>query len=99
MNAVASILDNSLSSALIIEDDADWDVNLKTQLTQFAHRSGSKRDGKASFGRQCRKERRRMNRRRQWGGIQRELYGCGEDRTSGFLQGSIDPSDDQLAVW
>lgn len=36
MNAVASILDNRLSSALIIEDDADWDVNLKTQLTRFA---------------------------------------------------------------
>ena len=36
MNAAASILDNNLSSALIVEDDADWDVNLKTQLTQFA---------------------------------------------------------------
>lgn len=36
MNAVALILDNGLSSALIVEDDADWDVNLKTQLTQFA---------------------------------------------------------------
>ena len=36
MNAAASILDNKLSSALIVEDDADWDVSLKTQLTQFA---------------------------------------------------------------
>lgn len=36
MNAAASILDNNLSSALIMEDDADWDVSLKTQLTQFA---------------------------------------------------------------
>ncbi|CAD6565589.1 MAG: hypothetical protein ASARMPRED_007352 [Alectoria sarmentosa] len=36
MNAAASILDNSLLSALIVEDDADWDVSLKTQLTQFA---------------------------------------------------------------
>lgn len=36
MNAAASILDNHLSSALIVEDDADWDVSLKTQLTQFA---------------------------------------------------------------
>ena len=35
MSAIASILDNSLSSALIIEDDADWDVNLKTLLTRF----------------------------------------------------------------
>ena len=36
MNAAASILDNNLSSGLILEDDADWDVSLKTQLTQFA---------------------------------------------------------------
>ena len=36
MNAAASILDNNLSSALIVEDDVDWDVSLKTQLTQFA---------------------------------------------------------------
>ncbi|KAL9071862.1 MAG: hypothetical protein Q9161_003962 [Pseudevernia consocians] len=36
MNAAAAILDNNLSSALILEDDADWDVSLKTQLTQFA---------------------------------------------------------------
>ena len=36
MNAAAAIIDNNLSSALIVEDDADWDVYLKTQLTQFA---------------------------------------------------------------
>lgn len=36
MNAAASIIDNNLSSGLIMEDDADWDVNLKNQLTQFA---------------------------------------------------------------
>ena len=36
MNAAASILDRNLSSALIVEDDADWDVHLHTQLTQFA---------------------------------------------------------------
>ena len=36
MNAAAAILDNNLSSALILEDDADWDVSLKTQLTRFA---------------------------------------------------------------
>ena len=36
MNAVAAILDNNLSTALIMEDDADWDVSLKVQLTQFA---------------------------------------------------------------
>ena len=36
MNAAASILDNNLSSALIIEDDSDWDISLKTQLTLFA---------------------------------------------------------------
>lgn len=36
INAAASILDNNLWFALILEDDADWDVSLKTQLTQFA---------------------------------------------------------------
>ena len=36
MNAAAAIIDNNLSSGLIVEDDADWDVNLKTQLTRFA---------------------------------------------------------------
>ena len=36
INAAASILDKNLSSALIVEDDADWDAHLLTQLTQFA---------------------------------------------------------------
>ena len=36
MDFAGSILDNNLSSALILEDDSDWDVSLKTQLTQFA---------------------------------------------------------------
>ena len=36
MNAAASILDKHLSSALIVEDDADWDAYLHTQLSQFA---------------------------------------------------------------
>ena len=36
INAAASILDKNLSSALIVEDDADWDAHLQTQLTQFA---------------------------------------------------------------
>ena len=36
MDAAGAIIDNNLSSALIVEDDADWDVGLKTQLTQFA---------------------------------------------------------------
>jgi hypothetical protein len=30
------ILDEDLGSALIMEDDMDWDINIKTQLTQFA---------------------------------------------------------------
>ena len=36
MNAAAAIIDNNLSSGLIVEDDADWDVHLKTQLTHLA---------------------------------------------------------------
>ena len=36
MNAAAAIIDNNLSSGLIVEDDADWDINIKTQLTRFA---------------------------------------------------------------
>lgn len=30
------VLENSLSTALIIEDDADWDVSLRLQLREFA---------------------------------------------------------------
>ena len=36
MNAAAAIIDNKLATGLIVEDDADWDVSLKTQLTHFA---------------------------------------------------------------
>lgn len=31
-----SVIGNSYSTALILEDDADWDVNIKTQLREFA---------------------------------------------------------------
>ena len=33
------IVENGWSSALIIEDDVDWDINLKSQLSDFAHGS------------------------------------------------------------
>ncbi|RYP03756.1 hypothetical protein DL764_004931 [Monosporascus ibericus] len=36
INAIRLIVEDSLSSALIMEDDMDWDVHLKTQLSQFA---------------------------------------------------------------
>ncbi|KAI1117024.1 glycosyltransferase family 25 protein [Nemania sp. NC0429] len=36
MNAVRRIVEEGLESALIIEDDMDWDVRLKTQLEQVA---------------------------------------------------------------
>ncbi|KAI9871453.1 MAG: hypothetical protein M1830_002902, partial [Pleopsidium flavum] len=36
MNAIRAIIENRLSSALIMEDDMDWDVNVKSQLSQFA---------------------------------------------------------------
>lgn len=42
---------------------------------RMVHRSGSKRDGRASFGHRCRRERRRMNRRRQRGGTRRVWCG------------------------
>ncbi|KAJ5651135.1 uncharacterized protein N7484_004858 [Penicillium longicatenatum] len=37
MNALRKVVENSFSTALILEDDADWDVNIKSQLTEFAH--------------------------------------------------------------
>ncbi|KAJ5761970.1 uncharacterized protein N7511_005352 [Penicillium nucicola] len=37
MNALSNVLTNSYSTALILEDDADWDVNIKSQLQEFAH--------------------------------------------------------------
>jgi hypothetical protein len=36
MNAVRAIIENNWSSALIMEDDMDWDVRLKTQLERFS---------------------------------------------------------------
>ncbi|KAI9723629.1 MAG: hypothetical protein M1812_000929 [Candelaria pacifica] len=39
MNIVRTIVEEGLSSALIMEDDIDWDVNLKAQLLQFAEGS------------------------------------------------------------
>lgn len=36
INAARQIVDNRLGSALIMEDDMDWDVRIKSQLVQFA---------------------------------------------------------------
>ena len=36
LNAVRSVVAERLSTALIMEDDVDWDVSLKTQLQDFA---------------------------------------------------------------
>jgi hypothetical protein len=36
MNAVRTVLEKGLSSALIMEDDIDWDIRLKSQMPQFA---------------------------------------------------------------
>ncbi|KAJ5504763.1 hypothetical protein N7463_007637 [Penicillium fimorum] len=36
MNVLKSVIANSYSTALVLEDDADWDVNIKTQLREFA---------------------------------------------------------------
>ncbi|KAI9374715.1 hypothetical protein BJX61DRAFT_540519 [Aspergillus egyptiacus] len=36
MNALNKVLQNSHTTALILEDDADWDVSLKHQLREFA---------------------------------------------------------------
>ncbi|KAJ5567292.1 hypothetical protein N7535_006598 [Penicillium sp. DV-2018c] len=36
MNALVNVISNSYSTALIFEDDADWDVNIKSQLREFA---------------------------------------------------------------
>ncbi|KAI0136514.1 family 25 glycosyltransferase [Xylariales sp. AK1849] len=37
MNAVRRIIEEDLDSALIMEDDVDWDVRLRAQLEQVAH--------------------------------------------------------------
>ncbi|KAL8688519.1 MAG: hypothetical protein Q9224_004862 [Gallowayella concinna] len=39
INAVRTVMEAKYSSALIIEDDADWDVALKRQLTNFANKT------------------------------------------------------------
>ena len=36
MNVLRHIVDRNISTALIFEDDADWDVALRSQLVQFA---------------------------------------------------------------
>ena len=36
LNALRTVVRDGLASALIIEDDSDWDVNLKAQLTTIA---------------------------------------------------------------
>ena len=36
LNAIRTVVHEGLSSALIIEDDSDWDVNLKAQLASIA---------------------------------------------------------------
>ena len=36
LNAILTVVREGLSSALIIEDDADWDVNIKSQLPPIA---------------------------------------------------------------
>lgn len=39
LNFAQTIVTNRLSSALVIEDDADWDTHLKDQLQEFAYGS------------------------------------------------------------
>ncbi|KAI1504872.1 glycosyltransferase family 25 protein [Biscogniauxia marginata] len=39
MNAVEAVIEQDLGSALIMEDDVDWDVRLKRQLLDFASAS------------------------------------------------------------
>ncbi|KAI9676066.1 MAG: hypothetical protein M1817_000809 [Caeruleum heppii] len=36
MNAISAVVEQGLSSALIFEDDVDWDVRIKSQLRDFA---------------------------------------------------------------
>ncbi|ATZ56580.1 hypothetical protein BCIN_13g04170 [Botrytis cinerea B05.10] len=36
MNVIRSIIERKLASALIMEDDVDWDIRLRTQLPEFA---------------------------------------------------------------
>ncbi|KAI1778895.1 glycosyltransferase family 25 protein [Hypoxylon cercidicola] len=39
MNALQTVVDGNLESALILEDDIDWDIRLKSQLQTFASAS------------------------------------------------------------
>jgi hypothetical protein len=41
MNAIRQIIEDDLSSALILEDDVDWDINIATQLQQFSKASSA----------------------------------------------------------
>lgn len=36
LNVLQKIVENRISSTLILEDDADWDVSIKAQMTEFA---------------------------------------------------------------
>ncbi|EFR03130.1 hypothetical protein MGYG_06124 [Nannizzia gypsea CBS 118893] len=36
INALQDMVENNISSALILEDDADWDIRIKSQLKDFA---------------------------------------------------------------
>jgi len=36
MNAIRAVVENNLATALILEDDADWDIRIKEQLQTFA---------------------------------------------------------------
>ncbi|KAF3056409.1 putative glycosyltransferase family 25 protein [Daldinia childiae] len=45
VNAMRRIIEDGISSALIMEDDMDWDVNIKEQLVQFAAAARSLQNG------------------------------------------------------
>jgi GR25 family glycosyltransferase involved in LPS biosynthesis len=36
LNVLQRVVENRISSTLILEDDADWDVSIKAQMTEFA---------------------------------------------------------------
>jgi GR25 family glycosyltransferase involved in LPS biosynthesis len=40
MNALRTVVEQGLESALILEDDVDWDARLKSQLETFALAAG-----------------------------------------------------------
>ncbi|KAI1481823.1 glycosyltransferase family 25 protein [Daldinia eschscholtzii] len=45
INAMRHMVEGGISSALIVEDDMDWDVNIKWQLAQFAAAARSLQNG------------------------------------------------------